>query len=206
MSINELGCAPHPMMWPASIRCRYPDWMRHASKGVSKEVFLSRLKFQLLLDAPCIHGCGPHRKKSMAENALHDKEYLDAPHIHRCVTHPNLALPDYKTDRGQFLRDLSVFPPFPPKILRSRFWDWDLPFSHLERVLLVLGILIFAGFAGSDDCIWIVKNWRQRAAEHEIRTKTCLLRVFLFFTLLFLYFSWFDWKNVRSGHVWLSFL
>ena len=111
-----------------------------------------------------------------------------------------------KQTEGSFSGISSVFPPFPPQILRSRFWDWDPPFSHLERVLLVLGILIFAGFAGSDDCIWIVKNWRRRAAEHEIGTETCLLRVFLFFTLLFLYFSWFDWKNVRSGHVWLSFL
>ena len=135
LSINETGCA------------RYPE----SGFDAPRIRFLQFSEKQLLLDAPRIQwcaahprhlfdetlqgavitGCATHQVKSTAGNALNDKLYSDAPCINRCVTHPNLALPEYKRDREQFIQTSPW--PFPIRkfglrlgILRS-----EKPFLHI---------------------------------------------------------------------------
>ena len=118
----SFGCATHPTLSFSgfiNIRCATHRWMRHASRGVltagncNVESYCNRDWMRhASTDAPRI------QKKSKAQISLHDKDCLNAPRIHGCVTHPNLRVPDYKTDRGQFFcRSLPHFS------IRTRFSD-----------------------------------------------------------------------------------
>ena len=129
MSINETGCATHPVMrqvsrvWTGcarhlmmrhasgihSIKENSYYWMHHASgdapriKGTSSTELFRK---QLLLDAPCILWCATHQVKSTAGNALNDKLYSDAPRIE--TSH----FQNIKGIEGSYFQSLSPFFPF----------------------------------------------------------------------------------------------
>ena len=130
MSINETGCATHPVMrqvsrvWTGcarhlmmrhasgihSIKENSYYWMRHVFGDAPriKGTFSTKLfRKQLLLNAPRILWCATHQVKSTAGKALNDKPYSDAPRINRCAAHRNLALPEYKRDWGKLFSSLS---------------------------------------------------------------------------------------------------
>ena len=192
--IIRTGCARHPLMRHASclhncqktviIRCATHHMMRHASKGTFSTWLFRK---QLSLDAPRITWCAAHRVKSVAENALNDKPYYDAPRITWCAAHRNLALSDYKADRGElFSLSLSHFSTS-HQTVRSRPEVWFHHFSHQERDSSCSSSFFFIGV---DLLLIFCGIWSLKDGGLEISSETSLQRVFHSFYSSFLVNLW----------------
>ena len=192
--IIRTGCARHPLMRHASclhncqktviIRCATHHMMRHASKGTFSTWLFRK---QLSLDAPRITWCAAHRVKWVAGNALNDKPYYDAPRITWCAAHRNLALSEYKADRGElFSLSLSHFSTShrQTELVQSAVCTI---FRTFERDSSCSSSFFFIGV----DLLLIIGGiWSLRDDGFEISSETSLLRVFHSFYSSFLANLW----------------